>query len=171
MENPYLHEARLQSAPDFLVPYGDQTFDLVYCNSVLEHVSNPSSFFAEVARVLKPGGRFLAKTPNKHHYIPMIAGCTPQWFHNFYNRLRGRSTEDTFHTVYRCNTEKDIVRVARQSGLSVQNIELVEGRPEYLRLSAATYLVGMAIERLVNATSLLRRFRCVMYVDLAKPAS
>jgi ubiquinone/menaquinone biosynthesis C-methylase UbiE len=168
LENPYLHEARLQQAPEFLIPFADQEFDLVFSNSVLEHVATPDTFFREVYRVLKPGGMFMAKTPNKYHYIPWIATCTPEWFHRYYNQLRGRSGEDTFPTVYRCNCEKDARRLANAQGFEVKAVELVEGRPEYLRLAAPAYLAGMIVERTVNATDALRHFRCVMYLQLLK---
>jgi SAM-dependent methyltransferase len=46
------------------LPFADATFDLVLCTQVLEYVSDPSTVFAEVHRVLKPGGRFLASAPS-----------------------------------------------------------------------------------------------------------
>ncbi|MEI2780661.1 MAG: hypothetical protein V9H25_05130 [Candidatus Competibacter sp.] len=45
------------------------------------------SVFREVARVLKRGGVFLFKTPNKTHYMPTIARLTPHRFHQFVNRI------------------------------------------------------------------------------------
>jgi hypothetical protein len=44
----------------------------------------------------------------------------------------------------------------------VEGIELIEGRPEYLRIFVATYLAGLAYERLVNALPSLERFRVVL---------
>ncbi|MDX6383057.1 MAG: hypothetical protein QOK48_630 [Blastocatellia bacterium] len=40
-------------------PCSDQSIDLISCNLVLEHVSDLSFIFAEGARVLRVGGRFL----------------------------------------------------------------------------------------------------------------
>jgi SAM-dependent methyltransferase len=42
----------------------DQSFDCVVAVEVLEHVEDDRSFVREVARVLRPGGTFLATTPN-----------------------------------------------------------------------------------------------------------
>src|SRR5437016_2772374 len=39
-------------------PAEDQSFDLVVCNLVLEHISDLSFVFAEAFRVLRVGGRF-----------------------------------------------------------------------------------------------------------------
>ncbi|MDG1419461.1 MAG: bifunctional 2-polyprenyl-6-hydroxyphenol methylase/3-demethylubiquinol 3-O-methyltransferase UbiG, partial [Tateyamaria sp.] len=48
------------------MPYSDDTFDIVVCVDVLEHVRDLSQVLAEVARVLKPGGLFLYDTINRN---------------------------------------------------------------------------------------------------------
>jgi 2-polyprenyl-6-hydroxyphenyl methylase / 3-demethylubiquinone-9 3-methyltransferase len=47
------------------LPYPDDTFDLVYCCDVLEHVDDVDRTIAEAARVLKPGGIYLYDTINR----------------------------------------------------------------------------------------------------------
>lgn len=42
------------------LPYNDQSFQVVYCRQVLHHVSDLDVFMAEVFRVLKPSGLFIA---------------------------------------------------------------------------------------------------------------
>ena len=44
------------------IPFEDESFELVYCKQVLEHVSAPAPLLAEVARVLAPDGRFAGST-------------------------------------------------------------------------------------------------------------
>ncbi|WP_328992637.1 methyltransferase domain-containing protein [Kribbella sp. NBC_01245] len=39
------------------LPYDDATFDVIRCERVLQHVGEPARAVAEMARVLKPGGR------------------------------------------------------------------------------------------------------------------
>jgi SAM-dependent methyltransferase len=71
VDNPMLDEGKVADAGG--IPYPDQTFDVVFADNVLEHLPDPLTVFREIARVLKPGGVFLFKTPNKTHYMPTIA--------------------------------------------------------------------------------------------------
>ena len=44
-------------------PFADETFDVVICNHVMEHVSDDSVAMAEVYRILKPGGWAMLQVP------------------------------------------------------------------------------------------------------------
>jgi SAM-dependent methyltransferase len=46
------------------LPFRDGAFDGAFCVNVLEHAPDPGALVAEAARVLAPGGKFLAITPN-----------------------------------------------------------------------------------------------------------
>jgi SAM-dependent methyltransferase len=46
------------------LPFPDGSFDLVTCQTVLIHVSDPGAVIAEMARVTRPGGLVLAAEPN-----------------------------------------------------------------------------------------------------------
>jgi ubiquinone/menaquinone biosynthesis C-methylase UbiE len=41
--------------------FPDKSFEMVVCNSVLHHVPDPQRLFAEIARVVKPGGAILLR--------------------------------------------------------------------------------------------------------------
>ncbi len=47
------------------MPFEDNTFDIVTCVDVLEHVESPAAAVREIHRVLKPGGLFLYDTINR----------------------------------------------------------------------------------------------------------
>lgn len=47
------------------LPFPDHSFDCVISFQVIEHIPEDCKFVAEVARVLKPGGRFIVSTPNR----------------------------------------------------------------------------------------------------------
>jgi SAM-dependent methyltransferase len=166
VDNPMLDEGRMASATG--IPYEDNHFDVVFSDNVLEHIEEPLQVFREVARVLKPGGVFLFKTPNKYHYMPVIARLTPHVFHQYINRLRGRAEVDTFPTRYYANTRGDVIRLATEAELLVEQIELIEGRPEYMRMTWPSYLVGMVYERIVNASELFAMLRILLVGILRK---
>ena len=46
------------------IPFPDDSFDIIYNKSVLEHVFNTENFLTESLRVLKPGGIFIGLTPD-----------------------------------------------------------------------------------------------------------
>jgi SAM-dependent methyltransferase len=164
--NPYLDEAHVGMAQ--AMPFPDERFDLVIANNLLEHLADPHEIFREVHRVLKPGGCFLFKTPNRYHYVVLLSRLTPHRFHQYVNRRRGRDAADTFRTHYLANSERDIRMLARMTGFTVDSCRLIEGRPEYLRWSVPAYLAGIANERMVNSTGALRRFRVVLLGCLTK---
>jgi ubiquinone/menaquinone biosynthesis C-methylase UbiE len=45
-------------------PYPDNSFDFVYSKSFVEHLHQPTKYFLEAFRVLKPGGTIITLTPN-----------------------------------------------------------------------------------------------------------
>lgn len=166
VSNPFLDEGRVSDAGE--IPYPDESFDLVFSDNVLEHLAQPQQVFLEVARVLKPDGVFMFKTPNKWHYMPAIARVTPHWFHQFINHLRGRAEADTFPTLYRANTRGDVKKLAAATGFDVSFIKVLEGRPEYLRISALLYPIGLIYERLVNSSVKMEPFRVLLIGSLKK---
>ena len=45
------------------IPFGENTFDVVLCNHVLEHVGDDIKAMQEIHRVLKPGGFAILQVP------------------------------------------------------------------------------------------------------------
>lgn len=45
------------------IPFEENTFDVVFCNHVMEHVENDLKSMSEIYRVLKPGGWAIIQSP------------------------------------------------------------------------------------------------------------
>ena len=166
-QNDKLDEGKRADAGN--IPYDAATFDVVFADNVMEHLDDPGTVFAEIARVLKPGGVLLFKTPNRNHYMPLIARLTPLGFHKFINKLRGRDSDDTFPTRYLANSRAQVRELAANTGFLPVAIDRIEGRPEYLRLTSLTYAFGLLYERIVNANALLSPWRILLVAELRKP--
>lgn len=166
VKNPFLDEGFVSDAG--ALPFPDESFDVVFADNVMEHIDHPEEMLIEIRRVLKPDGYFLFKTPNKFHYMPLIATITPHSFHRWVNRLRGRAVEDTFPTRYLFNSQTSVAEVSVRSNFEVRYCDLIEGRPEYLRFFFVFYLIGICYERTVNKLSFLSGFRVLIIGCLQK---
>lgn len=68
-------------APAESLPYENESFDAVTMFDVLEHVDDPARVLGEIARVLKPGGRFHIALPleGQPRTIYALIGCGRRW--------------------------------------------------------------------------------------------
>lgn len=149
VENPLIDKAYVGLA-DCMPFFENERFDIVYCDNVLEHVEDPYSFYKEISRVLKKGGFFISKTPNKYNHVSVIASITPLSFHQYINRLRHRKSADTFPTFYRANTKRSQKKWADMVGLKINELEYITKRDEYLRINFISYLIALLYERFIN---------------------
>jgi glycosyltransferase involved in cell wall biosynthesis/predicted SAM-dependent methyltransferase len=69
------------------IPVPDQSFDVILCTEVLEHVPEPIEALREMSRIIRKGGRLLITAPlgsglhqTPYHYY---GGYTPQWYQHF----------------------------------------------------------------------------------------
>jgi len=155
------------------IPFANSSFDACVSNFVLEHVSNPLEHFAEISRVLRPGGVYCFRTPNLFHYVSMGARLMPHFMHLVLaNRLRGLSKDahEPYRTYYRCNTRKSLRNLCSASGLDVPSIIMVEPEPSYGRAHPLLFYPMMAYERLVNFSEITSGFRITLLAAVRKPA-
>lgn len=129
------------------LPYPDGSFDLVCASWVLEHLPDPARAFAEIARVLAPGGRFIFLTPNARHPLLILTRALRPVQARLVGRLYGRAEADTFPTRYRANTPIQIERLARAAGLLRVSLRFV-GDPTYLAFGEPLFRLSCLLERL-----------------------
>jgi SAM-dependent methyltransferase len=168
LSNPCLVEGKIAFSEE--VVYPDGSFDLIFADNVLEDLPLPAAMFIEVNRLLSQGGCFLAKPPNKLHYMPFTARLTSHRIHRRGNRWRGRNGEDVFFARYKANAAGGILELAESAGRSARQIEHLYATPKILRMCFATYSLGYLYERFVNGLGFLTRFRIFSMTELQKPS-
>ena len=105
--------------------YADATFDLVTSTEVFEHVADDAAGFAEVARVLAPGGRFVFTVPlagattveRARRVADRIEHLLPPEYHG--DRLRGRGRVLAYRTY-----GNDIIARLSRTGLAAEIVQV-----------------------------------------------
>jgi SAM-dependent methyltransferase len=133
------------------LPFPPGTFDVVTANMVLEHLERPERVFAEVAQVLRPGGRFIVHTPNRRGYTTRLTRLIPRpWRAPLAGFLHGRSREDVYPAYYLANTPVVLRRLAAAAGLAVAEVEYVQTTAQLVAipmLATIELLLIRALER------------------------
>jgi SAM-dependent methyltransferase len=149
----------------------DASVDVVMARSVMEHVTDPRAVYAEMHRILRPGGHFVFLTGNLWDYAALVACAVPNRFHPWVvRRTEGREEIDTFPTAYKTNTRGSVAKWAKGAGLDVVSFEYLGQYPSYFMFNGALFLAATAYEKL------LRRFRALAFLQgwilvvLRKPA-
>jgi len=154
------------------MPFSGGTFDTVYCEYLLEHVSGIDALFGEVSRVLKPGGVFIFLTPNRWSYKSVIASVSGHGIHRWAARILRpdvRSPEDVYPTLYRANTPDAIERLSRKAGLSVLELELQSNGPTWFRRLPGVFEIGWFAHVLIDWIPGLAGLKCALEGALVKP--
>lgn len=91
-----LPRERFQQAVAETIPHPDESFDFVYCYTVLEHVQDVAASIDEMLRVCKTGGLVFIQTPDyrfpyEPHYKIDRPAFSPRWLTALRLRLNGRS--------------------------------------------------------------------------------
>jgi SAM-dependent methyltransferase len=146
-ENPFLDTFLRLEGPRW--PLDDRSADLCISDNVLEHLPDPGVFFAEAARVLRPGGVVCIRTPNRWSYIALLARLIPNRGHAgvLAKAKPGLREADVFPTLYRCNTVSALRRALRRAGFQAV-VYGYEAEPSYLSFSPVAYALGVAHQKL-----------------------
>lgn len=101
------------------MPIPDSSCDWVFCNSVLEHVADLPGIFREVARILKPEGRFIYTIPGDQFHA-CLGGPLLPWIgrDRYLSRLDARVAHRRYWNVQRwqaslCEVGLEMTSVSR----------------------------------------------------------
>ena len=139
-ENPVL--TRAVGASGDALPFADGSFDVVSANMVLEHLEHPDPVFREVARVLRPDGRFIFVTPNRNHPGIRLASLllSAAARRRAAVRVESRDPQHVFPTFYRANTVRAIATLAARAGFQRAEVQVLRNIPFLRWPMAAVWL-------------------------------
>lgn len=117
------------------IPVPDESFDVVLCTEVLEHVSDPIATLRELTRVLRPGGRLLLSAPlgcglhqQPYHYY---GGFTPYFYRDYLSRFGATVTEMTplggllRHVAQECHRVGRVISENKSNGPEKSILDLL----------------------------------------------
>ncbi len=77
VDSDHRYERMLPVDLNKALPYEDNSFDVVWCSEVIEHLTEYKLAIKEMKRVTKPGGVYIITTPNSFfwlHYLLLLFG-------------------------------------------------------------------------------------------------
>ena len=136
--NPFVHEKAQCPLEGYETA---RRFDLVSLRMVAEHVADPRSAVAALARLTRPGGHVVLYTVGKWSPASLASAVTPMPVHHLAKKaLWGTAPEDTFPTHYRMNTRAALARLFGQAGFSEQVFQRLDDCRSLARWRATTVL-------------------------------
>ena len=151
-----------------LLPFADNTYEIVTLLNVLEHVPDYRAVLAEAVRVLRPGGRLIFICPNyaalrkeAHYHVPWLP-LFPRRLASAYLRFLGRNPEFFQRHIYYC-TNWGVLSALSGLGLRPTNLDVLRlEHPELISSSHARRLVeSLRASRLLPLLKLA--FRMSLY--------
>lgn len=99
---------KLVNADGHKIPFSDESFDLVICTEVLEHVVNPRIVIQEIKRVLKPNGTAIIEMDSGNLLFRFI------WF--WWTNIRNGVWKDAHLHPF---TAKKLESIIKKGGLKI----------------------------------------------------
>lgn len=123
LDDPRVGDAWICSA-ESMGPVASDTYDAAFANFVLEHVPNVAAAAAELHRVLRPGGLFVASVPNPRALEFRVANATPLAFHEW---VRGKEAWETHYDYGSVPRLRSIFENTGFETMDVQQYSFLEG--------------------------------------------
>jgi SAM-dependent methyltransferase len=157
--NYYAQEKILGDIQTFRFPR--ESFDLITCYNVLEHVPDVAAALNGICDALKRGGLILIGAPNPKSLSGVLTKYSPRWFHVcFYryvkgDKLAGLPGQPPFRTFYHpLVTPSKLVAFAAARGLEVIYRKVYES-PRFPEMRARMPLLAAALDALSAVLNLV----------------
>lgn len=143
-------------------PLEANSFDVIVCFDVLEHVPRPERVLVNCAHALKPGGLLVIAVPNPASIKGLLTKCSPHWFHVLAHRYllgnknAGKPGHPPFPTTMRwALTPRNLITLCDSLGFEPVFLALMESSQAQLmrrnnRLAAAVYFAAIALFRVLT---------------------
>ncbi len=157
--NHYAQGKILADIQTFRLPR--ESFDLITCYNVLEHVPDVAAALSGICDALKRGGLILIGAPNPKSLSGVVTKYTPHWFHVWFyryvmgNELAGLPGQPPFATFYHpLVTPSKLVAFAAARGFEVIYHKVYES-PRFPEMRARMPLFAAALDALSAALNLV----------------
>lgn len=131
-------------------PYAPEAFDVVIATDVLEHVMDLNKAVAAIDAVLKPGGYFVVRVPDREDLHPYVAEDQP------YEFIHLRTFDEASLRLLLCRVfDFEWIETAHVCAISSRKIRLPLPLPEPLRRAASgvVYALTARLPRLRKMTA------------------
>lgn len=147
------------------LPFRSGGFNFITLNYVAEHLEDPNATFAELARVLRPGGTLVIVTPNALGYFVRLSRLGHKFLpksliRRFILIREFRSPEDIYPTFYRANTRENLSCQLKDAGLTEEDFQMLRDPAIFnfiaplavLELLLARFLALLGFRKLLEGT-------------------
>lgn len=138
------------------IPVSDNTFDVVICIEVFEHLPNPIDALVELTRVLKPGGILILTAPfaSLTHYAPyhFATGFNKYFYEYHLKELNYKSIEITANGNYFEFLAQEIRRIKT---ISLKYSKIKVGILIKLAINIVLYLLNQSTKKDSGSEELL----------------
>jgi SAM-dependent methyltransferase len=154
---PYVRQV-YRCSVEAMTPVPAAVYDVAFSNYLLEHVRDIEAAAAEMHRVLRPGGCFVASVPNPTAPEFVLARWTPLWFHRL---LLARPVGEKHYSF---RSIPHLRAIFERAGFRVRDVWHYSSTEDYLqrvpglRTVARAYdcaLMGLGAQRLMGNVCLV----------------